>query len=150
MASVPEPSKSEAVLLALFAKLEAIDRPDYAAERNLTDPPELDSGELAVLYDGTAEPDDALLGNQGPFYYRHTAEIDLLVAAADPAERDRRFDALKIALGGLLDADPTLGGLIEGMTYGQPVNDVERREGATGVKSATLDLELSYFSQTRL
>jgi hypothetical protein len=43
-----------------------------------------------------------------------------------------------------LEADPTLGGLAFGLTYGRPEPAIEAVPGAPAIKSATLTLTVDY------
>ena len=56
----------------------------------------------------------------------------------------RRFDALLQQIGAVLEADPTLGGLFFGLTYGRPEPAIEAIAGAPAIKSATLTVTVDY------
>ena len=44
----------------------------------------------------------------------------------------------------MLEADPTLGGLSFGLTYGRPEPSIEPIAGAPAIKSATLSVTVDY------
>jgi hypothetical protein len=83
------------------------------------------------------EPEQAL-GGFGSAYYQHAVEIEVYIEEGDAAARDASFDALLQQIGVALEADPTLGGLAFGLTYGRPEPVIEAIAGAPAIKSATL------------
>ena len=50
----------------------------------------------------------------------------------------------------MLEADPDLGGLTFGLTYGRPETSIEAVPGAPAIKSATLTVTVDYESDTPL
>jgi hypothetical protein len=68
----------------------------------------------------------------------------------DPAARDAAFDGLLQQIGVALEADPTLGWLAFGVTYGRPESSIEAVVGAPAVKSATLTVTVDYESDAPL
>jgi hypothetical protein len=58
--------------------------------------------------------------------------------------RDATFDALLQQIGTALDADPTLGDLAFGLTYGRPETSIEAVAGAPAIKSATITVTVDY------
>ena len=71
-------------------------------------------------------------------------EIEVYVEEGDAAARDAAFDALLQQIGTALEADPTLGGLAFGLTYGRPEPSIEAVAGAPAIKSATLSVIIDY------
>jgi len=116
-------SKTEQVLEALWAGLETV--PGAKVERNAVVPERIPAGGLVVLRDGDPGEPDTALGGFGNTYYSHAIEVEVYVEQGDAA-----FDALLGEIGTVLDADPTLGGLAFGMTYGRPDVDAEGVAGA--------------------
>jgi hypothetical protein len=53
-------------------------------------------------------------------------------------------------MGSALDADPTLGGLAFGLTYGRPEPSIEAVAGAPAIKTATLIVTVDYESNAPL
>src|ERR671918_1371325 len=133
-------SKAEQVLQALEALLETI--PDAAVERNSALPEKIPDGGLIILRDGDPGEPEQALGGFGSTYYQHAVEIEVYVEAGDAAARDTAFDALLQQIGTTLEADPTLGGLAFGLTYGRPESAIEAIAGAPAIKAATLTVTI--------
>jgi hypothetical protein len=138
---MPE-SKAEQVLDALKALLETV--PGATIERNSVLPEKVPAGGLIILRDGDPGEPEQALGGFGSTYYRHAVEIEVYLEAGDAAARDAAFDDLLQRIGVVLEADPTLGGLVFGLTYGRPEPGIEAVAGAPAIKSATLTLTVDY------
>jgi hypothetical protein len=135
-------SKVEQVLDALKALLETV--PDAVVDRNSVLPEKVPAAGLIILRDGDpGEPEEAL-GGFGNAYYQHAVEIEVYVEEGDAAARDAAFDALLQQIGTVLEADPTLGDLAFGLTYGRPETSIEAIAGAPAIKSATLSVTIDY------
>jgi hypothetical protein len=135
-------SKAEQVLEALRAVLETV--PDAAVDRNNVLPEKIPDGGLVILRDGDpGEPEQALGGFGNP-YYRHAVEIEVYVEGSDATARDAAFDDLLQQIGVALEADPSLGDLAFGLTYGRPEPAIEAIAGAPAIKSATLTVTVDY------
>ncbi|MEM7024798.1 MAG: acyl-CoA transferase, partial [Pseudomonadota bacterium] len=80
----------------------------------------------------------------------HAAEIEVYVEEGDTAARDAAFDALLQQIGVTLEADPTLGGLAFGQTYGRPETSIEAVPGAPALKTGTILVTLDYEAETPL
>ena len=143
-------TKGEQVIKALEAALAPLATATRAVVRNATGLEDIPAAGLIVLRDGDPGEPESNLGNQGPYYYRHAAEIELYVEAGDAAAREAGFDALRQAVGQALDADPTLGGEIFGLTYAAPEVDPEAVFGGEAIKAAVLTVTLDYESATRI
>ena len=83
----------------------------------------------------TNEPEQAL-GGFGSTYYQHAVEIEAYVEEGNAPTRDAAFDALLQQIGAVLETDPTLGGLVFGLTYGRSEPAIEAIAGARAIKSA--------------
>ncbi len=141
-------SKSETVLLALFAALEAA-RPENArALRNETLPERIAQGGLIILRDGVPGEPEVLLSPPS-YHFEHRAEIDIVVDRP-PASRDAAFDALKTAVGAAIAADRTLGGLCDYVLGEAPAPLLVPIDGAESLKAATLPVVLIYGSSDPL
>ena len=77
-------------------------------------------------------------------FYQHAVEIEVYVEEGDAAARDAAFDALLQQVGAVLEADPTLGGLAFGLTYGRPEPAIDAVPGAPAIKSAMLSVTVDY------
>jgi hypothetical protein len=141
-------SKAEQVLDALKALLEAI--PDAVVERNSALPEKIPAAGLIILRDGDPGEPEQALGGFGTAYYQHAVEVEVYVDEGDAAARDAAFDNLLQQLGAVLEADPTLGGLAFGLTYGRPEPATEAVAGAPAIKSAMLTVTIDYETDTPL
>ena len=112
--------------------------PDAVVERNSALPEKVPGGGLIIVRDGDPGDPEQALGGFGNAYYQHAVEIEVYVEQGDAAARDAAFDDLLQQIGAALEADPTLGGLAFGVTYGQPEPAIEAIAGAPAIKSATL------------
>jgi hypothetical protein len=135
-------SKAEQVLEALRAVLETV--PGATVERNSALPEKIQGGDLIILRDGDPGEPEQALGGFGSTYYQHAVEIDVYVEEGDAVARDAAFDALLQQIGVALEADPTLGGHVLGLTYGRPEPAIEAVAGAPAIKSATLSVTIDY------
>ena len=141
-------SKAEQVLDALKALLETV--PDAVIERNSVLPEKVPGGGLIILRDGDPGEPEQALGGFGNAYYQHAVEIEVYVEEGDAAARDAAFDDLLQQLGAVLEADPTLGGLAFGLTYGRREPVIEAVAGAPAIKTATLTVTVDYESDAPL
>jgi hypothetical protein len=135
-------SKAEQVLGALKALLETV--PDAVIQRNSVLPEKVPDGGLIILRDGDPGEPEQALGGFGSVYYQHVVEIEVYVEAGDAAARDAAFDDLLQEIGTTLEADPTLGDLAFGLTYGRPEPAIEAVAGAPAIKSAILSVTVDY------
>jgi hypothetical protein len=141
-------SKAEQVLQGIKASLETV--PGATIDRNSGLPEKVPAGGLIILRDGDpGEPEQALGGFESA-YYQHAVEVEVYVEEGDAAARDAAFDALLQQIGTALEADPTLGGLAFGLTYGRPEPAIEAIAGAPAIKSATLTVTIDYATDTPL
>jgi hypothetical protein len=135
-------SRPEQVLAAIEALLGTI--PGAAVERNSAVPENIPAGGLIILRDGDPGEPEQALGGFANAYYQHAVEIEVYIEEADAAARDAAFDDLLQQIGTALEADPTLGGLVFGLTYGRPEPVIEAVPGAPAIKSATLTVAVDY------
>jgi hypothetical protein len=141
-------SKAEQVLGAIKALLDTV--PGAAVERNSALYEKVASGGLIILRDGDAGEPEQALGGFGSIYYQHAVEIEVYVDEGNAGVRDTAFDDLLQQIGTALEADPTLGGLAFGVTYGRPEPAIEAIAGAPAIKSATLSVTVDYESDAPL
>ncbi|MBB91796.1 MAG: hypothetical protein CMF68_12555 [Magnetovibrio sp.] len=90
------------------------------------------------------------MGGFGGVYCRQDAEIEIFVENGDAAARDAAFDTLLQQIGTVLDADPTLGDLVFGMTYSRPEIDTEAVIGGPAIKAGTLIVAIEFEADTPL
>ena len=141
-------SKAEQVLDALKTLLETVT--EAVVERNSALPEKIPDGGLIILRDGDPGEPERTLGGFGNAYYEHAVEIEVYVVEGDAAARDAAFDDLLQQIGAALEADPTLGGLAFGLTYGRPESAIEAVAGAPAIKTATLTMTVDYESDAPL
>jgi hypothetical protein len=141
-------SKAEQVLNALTALLQTV--PDASVERNSVLPEKVPDGGLIILRDGDPGEPEQALGGFGSTYYQHGVEIEVYVEEGDASARDAAFDDLLKGIGAALEADPTLGGVAFGLTYGRPEPAIEAVSGAPAIKSGTLIMTVEYETETPL
>ena len=141
-------SKSETIMKALEALFKAIT--DVDVKRNANVPEKVEKDGLIILRDGEAEEIDALLGSDGPYVFALDVDIELFVKEVRPEDREAKFDALAVKAGAALDADNTLGGLADGLTYQPPAGDIEGFDGGAQFKAGILPLRIEYQSATRI
>ena len=141
-------SKTGQILIALTDRLRIMLK--TKVERNTAVPEKIPAGGLIALRDGDpGEPEGALDGIGG-VYYSHAVEIEVYVEAGEAAVRDIAFDALVQKIGAALDVDPTLGGLVFGMTYSRPEIHTEVVIGAAAIKSGVIEAVVEYETETPL
>src|SRR5919106_4468379 len=141
-------SQAEQVLEALKALLETV--PDAVIQRNSVLPEKIPGGGLVILRDGDPGDPEQALGGFGNAYYQHAVEIEVYLEEGNAAVRDAAFDALLQQIGAAMEADPTLGGLALGLTYGRPEPATEAVVGAPAIKAATLTVTVEYESDAPL
>jgi hypothetical protein len=141
-------SKAEQVLEAVKGQLETVT--GAVVERNSVLPEKIPAGGLVILRDGDPGEPEQALGGFGSTYYQHAVEIEVYVEEGDAAVRDAAFDDLLQQIGAVLEADPTLGGLAFGLTYGRPESSIEAVAGAPAIKSAALSITVVYETDTPL
>ena len=91
-------------------------------ERNSVLPEKIPDSGLIILRDGDpGEPEQcAWWFWERAYYQARLSRSRSTSRSGDPAARDTAFDALLQQIGVALEADPTLGDLAFGMTYGRP------------------------------
>jgi hypothetical protein len=141
-------SKAEQVLEGLRAALETVS--GGVVQRNSVLSEKVPGGGLIILRDGDPGEPEQTLGGFGSTYYQHAVEIEVYVEEGDAAARDAAFDDLLQQIGVALAADPTLGDLAFGITYGRPEPAIEAVAGAPAIKSATLTVTVDYESDAPL
>ena len=141
-------SRAERMLEALKALVGTL--PDTVVERNSVLPEKIPGGGLIILRDGDPGEPEQTLGGFGNAYYQHAVEIEIYVEEGDAAARDAAFDTLLQQIGIALEADPTLGGVAFGLTYGRPEAPIEAVAGAPAIKAATLTVTVDYESDAPL
>ena len=135
-------SKPEQVLDAIKVLLNTV--PDAKVERNTAVPEKIPTGGLIVLRDGDPGEPETALGGFGGVYYSHNIEIELYIEDGDATSRDANFDNLVQSVGTELENNPSLSGLVFGMSYGRPEIDTEAVTGAPAIKTGTIIVTAEY------
>jgi hypothetical protein len=141
------PSQRESAIGALFAVLGqlSLGTSGTTVKRNAALPERVSEHAMAILRDGEmGEPEVSL--SPLTHHWQHQVAIELFVANADAAARDARMDGLLTELAGVIEADRTLGGVIEYAEIGSPKFDELAPDGSSGIKACLLPVVLHYSS----
>ncbi len=131
------PSKAEQVLAALTTLLQGL---ALQVQRNIGLPEDIPPTGLVVLHDGDPGEPEVYLSPL-TYVYTHRAEVNLFFQAEDPTTG---FDAAKVAIGTLLVANRTLGGLCDWLEAEAPRQVDLPFMGGLPVKAASIIVELTY------
>ncbi len=138
------PSQRESAIGALFAVLRQLSL-GTTVKRNAALPERVSEHAMAILRDGEmGEPEVSL--SPLTYHWQHQVAVELFVADADAAARDARMDGLLVELAVLIEADRTLGGVIEYADIGPPKFDELAPDGSGGIKACLLPVVLHYSS----
>ena len=135
------PTTRETILQSLFAALQSV--PAATVLRGAVLPERIPSGGLLILRDGAPGAPETTLSPL-TWHYQHRAEIEAVVEAGTPANRDAAFDALVLSLGAALAFDRSLGGLCDWIEAEAPEPVDLAVEGAAGLKAAVIPVILHY------
>lgn len=141
------PSRRETILSALFETLRT--NLSASVRRDEALPEQVPSEGLVVLRDGEPGEPEVLLSPVS-YLWRHRAPLDVAVGGGIQAERDAALDALLIAIGSALEANRTLGGLVDWLEIGSPRFEIAPIEGAAPVKGAVVPVILHYETSSPL
>lgn len=131
-------SKRELVLAALFTRLKT---GTVEVLRNAVTPQEVAASGLIVLHDG--DPGAAEVTLSPPrWHYEHRAELNVFPGPG--GDVDAKFDSIACAIGTLIAANRTLGGLCDWAEAEAPVVGELPLEGAAAVKAAVITVVLHY------
>jgi hypothetical protein len=137
-------SQRENAIAALFAVLGELSL-GATVKRNAALPERVSDQAMAILRDGEmGEPEVSL--SPLTYHWQHQVAIELFVADPDASARDARMDGLLVELATLIEADRTLGGVIEYAEIGPPKFDELAPEGTGGIKACLLTVVLHYSS----
>ena len=137
-------SQRENAIGALFALLGQLSL-GTMVKRNAALPERVSEHAMAILRDGEmGEPEVSL--SPLTYHWQHQVAIELLVAEPDASARDARMDGLLMELAMLIEADRTLGGVIDYAEIGPPKFDELAPDGTGGIKACLLPVVLHYSS----
>ena len=134
------PSKRETILGALHARLQTLATPVIRGE---VLPERIPATGLIILRDGKPGDPEITLSPL-TYFYEHRAELEVVIQAG--TGRDAMFDALTAAIGAVLSADRTLGGLCDWVEAEAPEPIDLPIEGAAALKAAVIIVVLHYAS----
>jgi hypothetical protein len=141
------PSQRESAIGALFAVLGqlSLGMSGTTVKRNAALPERVADQAMAILRDGEmGEPEVSL--SPLTYHWQHQVAIELFVADPDASTRDARMDGLLTELATLIEADRTLGGVVEYAEIGAPKFDELAPDGSSGIKACLLPVVLHYSS----
>ena len=137
-------SQRENAIGALFAVLGQLSL-GTTVKRNAALPERIADHAMAILRDGEmGEPEVSL--SPLTYHWQHQVVIEIFVADPDANARDARMDGLLSELASLIEADRTLGGVIEYAEIGPPKFDELAPDGSSGIKACLLPIVLHYSS----
>jgi len=137
-------SQRENAIGALFVLLGQLSL-GTTVKRNAVLPERIADHAMAILRDGEmGEPEVSL--SPLTYHWQHQVAIELFVADPDASARDARMDGLLVDLATLIEADRTLGGVIEYAEIGPPKFDELAPDGTSGIKACLLPVVLHYSS----
>ncbi len=140
-------SKREQILQALFEKLQTLE--NIPVKRNETLPQVIPEAEIVMLRDGKQGEPEIIL-SPPICIFKHKAEVEIIVQAVKPEERDRRLDDVLEQLGVLLSSDDTLRGLTD-YVYPKPPEIIDEYiKGAPTIKVAIIPIILEYTTTSAL
>lgn len=132
------PTTCETILIALHARLAAL---SATVLRDEVLPERIPAAGLITLRDGQpGEPEVTLSPLR--YHYQHRAELEVVVQAG--TGRASAFDDLIAAIGAVLDADRSLGGLCDWVEPEAPASVDLPVEGAPALKAAVITVVLHY------
>lgn len=140
-------SQRENAIGALFAVLGqlSVGTLGTTVKRNAALPERIADHAMAILRDGEmGEPEVSL--SPLTYHWQHQVAIELFVADPDASARDARMDGLLTELASLIEANRTLGGVIEYAEIGPPKFDELAPDGTSGIKACLLPVVLHYSS----
>ncbi len=134
-------SKREQILQALFEKLQTLE--NIPIKRNETIPQVIPETEIVMLRDGKQGEPEIIL-SPPMCIFKHEAEVEVIVQAVKPEDRDKKLDEILVQIGVLLSSDVTLRGLTD-YVYPKPPEILEEFiEGAPTMKAAVIPIILEY------
>ena len=140
-------SRREAVLSTLLDRLEAgLSAP---VRRNEALPERVPAEGLVILRDGDPGEPDVTLNPRSEFY-RHRAELELLVTQPLAGGAEAMLDAIVAQVATALAPDPSFGGLAENLVLGAPDVGTLVIEAAAPILTARLVITVEYLASDPL
>ena len=136
----------EQILAALLARLEAV--PDAMVKREAPLPETVPAGGLIILRDGDPGDPEVLLSPLS-YLWEHQSEIEVILQRGQDDD-SAALDSLLMAVGDVLAADRSLGGLAEWLDWGAPKTSGLAIDGAAALRGATVPVTIHYGSSDPL
>ncbi len=133
--------KFELIMEAIKTSLSGV---SATIERNVDVPQSLEGENLVILRDGQEQASERPLGGFTNVTHDHMVEIVVIVAPADPDDRDSDFADLCGEVRDSLLFDPSFGGLVGGLDFDKPTGVTEASAGASGIKAGTIEVNFTY------
>ena len=140
------PSIREKILSALLARLETV--PGATAKREAPLPEVVPASGLIILRDGDPGDPEVLL-SPVTYLWEHQTEIEIILQRGQDDD-SAALDSLLMAVGDVLAADRSLGGLAEWLEWGAPKTSGLAIDGAAALRGATVPLTIHYGSSDPL
>jgi len=135
------PTIRETILQALLAALQTVPVATVLREEVL--PERIPASGLIILRDGDPGAPEVLLSPLA-YSYEHKAELEVIVQGKTPAARAATFDTLVQAIGTVIAAHRTLGGLCDWVEAAAPKPADLPIEGGDALKAAIIEITLVY------
>jgi hypothetical protein len=132
------PTTLETLLAALLERLQPL---GATVLRDAVLPERIPPSGLVILRDGQSGDPEVTLSPL-TYHYHHRAELEVVVQSGQ--DRAAAFDALVAAIGTILAADRTLGGLCDWIEAEAPASVDLPIEGAAALKAAVITVVLHY------
>ncbi len=140
------PSIREQILAALLVRLEAV--PYATVKREAPLPETVPAGGLIILRDGDPGDPEVIL-SPVTYLWEHQTEIEVILQRGQDDD-SVAMDALLMAVGDVLAADRSLGGLAEWLEWGAPKTSGLAIDGAAALRGATVPVTIHYGSSDPL
>jgi len=145
-------SRTEEALQALVSALAAADGaslPEPTRNRVLADALDALEGSAAAhlnVVDGDGEVEATELGQPRVYEISQTAAVEWIVQASTDADREAAFDAGLEAIATAVEADPTLGGVVDDTEITAVTRSNLAIEGVPQLKGAEISIRLQFTS----
>ena len=140
------PTVREHILAALLVRLETV--PGATVKREAPLPEAVPAGGLIILRDGDPGDPEVLLSPVS-YLWEHQTEIEVILQRGQDND-SAALDALLMAVGDVLAADRSLGGLAEWLEWGAPKTSGLAIDGAAALRGATVPVTIHYASDDPL
>lgn len=134
------PTESETILADLFTALDTA--LSETTKRNEAVPTRIPATGLVIMRDG--DPGDPVEVTLSPLRYHFEHRVDVEVYTAATTGRDTAFSDICAAIGAVIIADRTLGGLCDWIETGAPQTEDLPIEGGAQIKAGIVPLHLHY------